>query len=907
MTDSAQPTRGSSRQTQVSPAQAGQTPSGRSPAGASQGRSPAGGFSLASRIFLLLATLLVLALGAAVLMTFVIGQNIARKAVNSALERSAEVQRSVQQQYEAQLRQLASAFTDPYIRAYLAEGIGNADAASVRDLLVQRQNELGFNFAMALDGAGNVVARTDRQPPYSGNFLSRPLVARARQDLGRPMVGVWSEDEGLYRAVVLPLTTEFDVVGWLVSGFKIDELVARDLERASGTKVAFVQVSEGGPRVVATTLDEAGVKELTKALRLTSGSVALRSSEGGRLDVTLNGEPWVAKLAPLSEAKGESQGAVVTLASLKEQMKPFRQILWTLLLGGLGALAAALGLSFGLSRRTLGPIRRLVASTEAARQGDYDQSVPVERGDEVGRLARAFNDLLSNLREKRDMESYLSDLSRTLPEPGQAGTAIKPAETQRRTLVGVELRRYARSQAIVDPEQSVQRLSRDLRRTATAVMARHGRVEGGAGHRVLLSFEGEGRTLRALSAATEILAAVSSTESAFDEPAEPLIALVSGETVSGSVVWGEGPESAVLGPPVQRLEAMMREATPGEIVLSKEVHEELTGVLAAAGVQTTEQRGVLAPVQFHALSGSEAARITGVNLSAAAAPTQVLEKIPSASGLGPGKVLGGRFEILSLLGAGGMGMVFKARDRELSDLVALKVLKREAWEDPTQLERLKQELRLARKITHPNVLRTHDFGELDGVQFISMEYVRGVTLRYMLDQTDRLPFSAGLRVVRQLCAGLGAAHAQGVVHRDIKPDNVILDQAGNAKLMDFGIARPIQRPAGSGVTREGFIVGTPQFMAPEQLQGLDLDARTDIYACGVVLYEIFTGRLPFNADQPMQIVLQHLNDAPPPPSQFWPEIPPQLEQIILACLAKKPQDRFASAQQLERALEGLQA
>ncbi len=253
-----------------------------------------------------------------------------------------------------------------------------------------------------------------------------------------------------------------------------------------------------------------------------------------------------------------------------------------------------------------------------------------------------------------------------------------------------------------------------------------------------------------------------------------------------------------------------------------------------------------------------------------------------------------------------MGIVYKARDRELDDLVALKVLRRQAWQDPVQLERLKDELRLARKITHPNVLRTFDFGELDGVQFISMEYVRGVTLRYMLDQTDRLPFSAGLRVAKQLCAGLGAAHAQGVIHRDIKPDNLILDQAGNAKLMDFGIARPVVRQA-AGHTQQGWIVGTPQFMSPEQLEGREVDARADIYSTGVVLYEIFTGRLPFSGDNPMQVVMQHLQEEPPAPSGFWPEMPRELEQMILVCLAKRPENRFAKVEALAAELDKLSA
>jgi serine/threonine protein kinase len=253
-----------------------------------------------------------------------------------------------------------------------------------------------------------------------------------------------------------------------------------------------------------------------------------------------------------------------------------------------------------------------------------------------------------------------------------------------------------------------------------------------------------------------------------------------------------------------------------------------------------------------------------------------------------------------------MGVVYKARDRELDDLVAVKMLKRDLWGDSTQLERLKVELKLARKITHPNVLRTHDFGEIDGIPYISMEYVRGVTLRYLLDQSGRLPYSAGLRLAKQLCAGLGAAHAVGVMHRDIKPENLILEPVGNAKLMDFGIARPIERLT-PGQTQVGFIVGTPQYLSPEQLQGGEVDARADIYSTGVVLYEIFTGALPFNAPTAVEIMMKHLREPPPLPRTHWAEIPPRLEAIILRCLAKEPEARYRTVEDLSRDLEGLSA
>jgi serine/threonine-protein kinase len=354
---------------------------------------------------------------------------------------------------------------------------------------------------------------------------------------------------------------------------------------------------------------------------------------------------------------------------------------------------------------------------------------------------------------------------------------------------------------------------------------------------------------------------------------------------------------------VQQLESLLREATPGELLLSREVHDELKDAFEQAGYRLAPRRGVVTPMPLFVVSSGMASRLTSERgVGATVAPSERA----TLSGISPGALLGQRFEVLSVLGAGGMGIVYKARDRELDDLVALKMLKRELWGDASQLDRLKSELKLARKITHPNVLRTFDFGEIDGVPYISMEYVRGVTLRYMLDQTRRLPYSAGLRLAKQLCAGLNAAHSVGVLHRDIKPENLILEPTGNAKLMDFGIARPIERLA-PGQTQAGFIVGTPQYLAPEVLQGQEADARADLYSCGIVFYEIFSGELPFDGPSAMDILVKHLREEPAPPSTRWPEIPPALEAAILKCLRKDPEQRYRSVAELLRDLEALSA
>jgi len=271
-----------------------------------------------------------------------------------------------------------------------------------------------------------------------------------------------------------------------------------------------------------------------------------------------------------------------------------------------------------------------------------------------------------------------------------------------------------------------------------------------------------------------------------------------------------------------------------------------------------------------------------------------------------GSIFGGRYRILSELGSGGMGIVYKAHDLELGDLVALKMLKPGMLADAEQLDRLKSEIRLARRITHPNVLRTFDFGEVEGRAYISMEYVRGLTLRYLLNETRRMPYSAGLRIARQLCAGLAAAHEVGILHRDIKPENLILEQTGNAKLMDFGIARPLRRNTPDH-TQPGTFVGTPHYSAPEQLAGEEVDQRADIYASGVLMCEMFCGKLPYTGANTLEIYVAQMQQPPTKPSEYWPEIPPALETIILRCLQKLPAERFQSAQELAQALGALRA
>ena len=265
-----------------------------------------------------------------------------------------------------------------------------------------------------------------------------------------------------------------------------------------------------------------------------------------------------------------------------------------------------------------------------------------------------------------------------------------------------------------------------------------------------------------------------------------------------------------------------------------------------------------------------------------------------------GQLFASRYEIQSILGRGGMGIVYKAHDRDLDDVVAIKTLRSDALSaDPTLLDRFKQEIRLARRITHPNILRTHDLGETNGLRYLSMEFVKGITLKHLVEQDQLIPVPVALRIAKQICAGLAAAHEVGVIHRDIKPQNIIIEPTGGLKVMDFGIARLTQD---RGMTSTGTVVGTPDYMSPEQARGLTLDFRSDIYSTGVVLYELFTGMLPFEGDTPLAVVLKHVQENPPPPQAKNPKIDPKIAAIILKCMQKDPADRFQSVNQLYEAL-----
>lgn len=265
-----------------------------------------------------------------------------------------------------------------------------------------------------------------------------------------------------------------------------------------------------------------------------------------------------------------------------------------------------------------------------------------------------------------------------------------------------------------------------------------------------------------------------------------------------------------------------------------------------------------------------------------------------------GELFAGRYEILEEVGRGGMGMVYRALDRDLGEQVAVKTLRPELLRDPTLIERFKSEIRLARHISNKHVVRTHDFGERDGICYLTMEYVEGITVRELLDTRGRLGVAPTLAIAVQLAHSLAAAHEQGVIHRDIKPQNLLLDRDGGLKVMDFGVARLAAGP--STLTEVGMAIGTPDYMSPEQMLGEAVTDRSDLYSMGVVVFECLTGRLPFVAHSTVALIAKSLHEPPPDPSGLNPEVPGALSALVLRLLAKDPNDRPSGAAEVGRLL-----
>lgn len=685
---------------------------------------------LTGKILLFIAALVVLLVGGTLAFTAVQADRLARATIDAGLKETRDVWQTIQadrfNKLKLGVRVLAN---DPYFKAALAE----RDQATTLDSLGERGQDLAADFMMATDPAGVLVARTDR-PSATGDDLSGdPMVKRALE--GEDSATLWRQGDQLFTAVAVPMQTGPELVGVLVAGYGLNEAVASQIRKLTHSEIAFLVQTPGQTARLA--VSSLGPREAALAAAVSRPELA--RADGAPFELDLDGDRHIGVRVPLKAETGEEIGAALALRSLSAETASFRQFRNSLVLVSLGVMALGLLAAWGAAARITGPVRKLVSLVERVREGSYTGSVAVQGRDEIGVLARAFNGLLADLREKDQMISFLRDGMTAMRQ----ATATTPAPT-------------------------------------------------------------------AGAAASPSLSPADATLSA---------------------------DAPTIATPAARA--------------------------AAAGAV-----------------------------------------------LGRGQVFAGRYEVLGTLGKGGMGVVYRARDRQLDEVVALKLLRPEALAaDPTLLERFKQELKLARRITHRNVLRTHDFGETGGVPYISMEYVDGVTLKEVVHSRGALPLGVGLSIAKQMCHGLGAAHAGGVVHRDIKPHNMlILPETAELKIMDFGISRVSSvEPGSAGLTTAGTVMGTPDYMPPEQAQGRPADFRSDLYSLAVVLFEIFTGKLPFKGDNPMAVVVAHIQQAPPRPRSLNPKLPPELESAIVKGLQKDPAKRWQSADELLEALSAISA
>ncbi|HTE45681.1 MAG TPA: protein kinase, partial [Gemmatimonadaceae bacterium] len=353
--------------------------------------------------------------------------------------------------------------------------------------------------------------------------------------------------------------------------------------------------------------------------------------------------------------------------------------------------------------------------------------------------------------------------------------------------------------------------------------------------------------------------------------------------------------------PVQALVGATQRATEGdynaEIPISG--NDEI-GILAGAFKRLlADLHDKQALVDF--LQGTSSGRTVPIH---AEMPTRPMQAAAGVTTFEPGQTLAVRYEIKAVLGVGGMGMVYKASDRELGEFVAIKTLKSDLMEqDPTALDRFKSEIKLARRISHRNVVRTYDLGESSGVYFITMEFVEGKSLKDLIGSRGRLPVSVALPIAKQLCRALEVAHEEGVIHRDIKPQNMVVQPDGVLKVMDFGIARLARRGTNTGHTQVGVILGTPEYMAPEQLLGEEIDVRADLYAAGVVIYECLTGKLPHDAETTIALISKVLDETPRPPRELQPDIPKSLSDLVVRTLSKDREKRPKTAAELHALLD----
>lgn len=692
-------------------------------ASASLRAAPVPKFGLAWRIFLGIALVVVVVLVVTLAVASAVASKSADDAIRVGLAQTGERVSDILAQQREAITQRAQLFAaQSTYKSTIGGAIASNDTSTLLDQSIVAAEQIGATWVQLVGADGVRLAKSD-EPGAPHADLSQSALLRGALD-GAPAAGFGVvDDTSLFDGVAIRLETSANSPVLMAARFITDSLAAAVGEQ-TGSEVVFYTLNREGKRQITISPKALGARrDVTPALAATlvdsargrrdARNMLLTTDE--RREVRIGGHTYVGQQVELLSAGDREVGGFIALRDRDRELAGFYKLRNTLLATGVAALLVAFLLSVAIARQIVRPVRKLVAATQRAADGDYNAEIPVATRDEIGILAAMFRRLLDDLKDK---------------------------------------------QALVDFLQSP--------------------------------------------------------------------------------------------------------AAPG--------------------------------------------RTLGIRDQAAYAPTVMTASNPAAvtgAILEPGQTLAVRYEIKSVLGVGGMGMVYKASDRELGEVVAVKTLKPEmVHQDPSALDRFKTEIKLARRIAHRNVVRTYDLGETNGVYFITMEFVEGRPLKELIESRGRLPVSVVLPIAKQLCRALEVAHEEGVIHRDIKPQNMVVQPDGVLKVMDFGIARLVERPSAQGHTKAGMIIGTPDYMSPEQLFGEELDVRADLYAAGIVIYECLTGRLPYVASNAMELIAKVVEETPPSPRELEPDIPASLSDLVMRVIAKDREQRPRSALELHDLLDG---
>ncbi|MDP9193151.1 MAG: protein kinase [Acidobacteriota bacterium] len=780
------------------------------------------------------------------------------------------------------------------------------DLPSIVDQIEQRRQSFRSGLVMLLDDEGRLIARTDipitATPPMTDLYTSSSLVQAIVDDASVPSTaGVMTLDGKLYHAAVAPVGTGARNVriAYLVNAVAIDEKFASSISESTRAGVIFVPKGEG-----------------ITVRSSNAPSVMPKQLAPGKIQTeTVDQSEYILISQPLLSGR-EPVGTAVFLRSKDRELAPFREIEKALLIGGGIALLLAFVLSWLIAKRVTRPIEQLAGIAQAVTAGDYSVGPDVTRNDEVGILGRSFGKMINSLRDKAELEELYAEMAEKSDEAMSATRPVEAARLDEGTVLVTDLRGLPATVGEGDAASVIATIERAMRLQEAEVARQDGEVREINGHQLISVFRGERGIIHAIRAARAI------NEELASQLGSSMMSLgvgiATGEFVSGSVTLKNDSGLAVVGNAPLLALLFAWHAPNGYAYVSYETAQAAGGeVLTTATREEVRLKWLPNALPVAALPlvsvttgmmrslGSTSTMAT-MRMSATQAGATAPGSPPADLSLG--HLFASRYQIESILGRGGMGVVYKATDTQLDETVAIKTLPGDVMmRSPEDLERFKREIRLARKITHRNVLRTYDYGEAEGVYFISMEFVRGYTLSELLDEAEnrQMATRAAVGITRQICRGLQAAHEQGIIHRDIKPQNVLVDAKGEAKLMDFGIARMAEAP--EAMTQAGLIIGTPHYMSPEQVQGKQLDSRSDVYSLGVMIYEMLVGKRPFESSSLTGVLTAHIMEEAKPPIDRRPDIGSTINTVVMRCLAKDPAARYKDAGALLADLESVRS